>query len=284
MKIKSIVFTAVLATAILCSMGFVNAQTKAQSFITIISPNGGESFSVDDSLPISLSSANLPIGTPYEMDLVGTDLNGTAHDTWLGGREIAAGNKQAFSITIPDSVLPGNFYRLKISCDNPNSCSQSQSAANFTILPSTKSITVISPNGGENIRLGQKFSIKWNSSGLSGPVNIYLQDNSINCGTPPPAGCWNSFGISSASNTGNYLWDTNKRMFGDAGPSSVTVNIGSKYKIEICGGSGGGICGYSKNYFTISNSVTQTTVGTQSKVINNGLFLKLINWLKNLFR
>ena len=120
------------------------------------------------------------------------------------------------------------------------------------VVPTTQpSINVTSPNGGENIQIGQKFNITWNSSGLDNSnVYISLKDDSRYC-APELVGCWTGFPISVSANSGNYLWDTNNKMGGDSGPNTVPVTAGSKYRIEICSADGK-TCSYSASDFSIS--------------------------------
>ena len=113
-------------------------------------------------------------------------------------------------------------------------------------------VTVTSPNGGETLKIGQTYTISWNSSDIgSSTVSIFLNDDSINCSGY--TGCWSSFGVASGlQNTGSYSWNTNEKMFGDAGPNTVPVTAGSEYKIEICKDPRA-VCDSSDNYFTITN-------------------------------
>ena len=103
-------------------------------------------------------------------------------------------------------------------------------------LPESQNVTVLSPNGGEKIMLGQSYPVTWSSSGFSASdkVTIYLKNDSLNCPTGM-VGCWTEFGIVSQpiQNTGSYVWNTNLKMFGDAGPNSVAVTIGNNYKIHV---------------------------------------------------
>ncbi|MFA6446041.1 MAG: PKD domain-containing protein [Candidatus Paceibacterota bacterium] len=149
---------------------------------------------------------------------------------------------------------------------------------NGEVRPSLK---VTSPNGGENIKIGQKYQITWDAKNLDGGVSIYLIDDSIKC----PAnivGCWTSFGLGGGfsfssfqildpiKNTGSFTWNTNDKMFGPAGPNSASVLSGTKYKIKVCIED---ICDESNGYFKItspsnSNIIISGISGPQTVNVN----------------
>lgn len=177
-------------------------------------------------------------------------------------------------------------------------------ATDVTPISTTEeTIKVISPNGGETIRIGQKYSIEWDSEILNGPkVSISLEDESINC----PAGivgCWSSFIFDGwIQNNRSYLWDTSKNLFGPGGPNSYTIRPGVKYKIKICSAISDNICDESNNYFSIISSQSNAPViseisGPQSLNVNqtgtwkvtasdtnNGNLSYSVNWGDNIYR
>ncbi|MDB5258956.1 MAG: hypothetical protein JWO73_164 [Candidatus Taylorbacteria bacterium] len=124
------------------------------------------------------------------------------------------------------------------------------------------SIHVISPNGGEIIKVGSTYKISWTASiSDSSTLSIFLVNDSIHCPVGS-VGCWTSYGITgNQKNTGSFIWDTNTKMFGDAGPNTVGVTPGSQYKIKICTV----ICDTSDAYFTVASDtpvLTQGIIGT----------------------
>lgn len=102
----------------------------------------------------------------------------------------------------------------------------------FTIVPKPiNSITVSSPNGGENWKRGTYHTITWRSIGSTGTnVKIELLKAGVTISTI----------TSSTANDGSYGWTV---------PSGIT--IGNDYKIKITSSSG--YKDTSDNYFTISN-------------------------------
>ena len=125
-------------------------------------------------------------------------------------------------------------------------------------------LKITSPNGGEKIMIGSTDKITWSSTGLksSDTISLSLVDDDIVCpinnSGAVAVGCSSAFGLGNTTNTGSYSWNTNLKMSGDAGPSSIQLGPGAKYKIKICQ-VGTDICNTSDNYFTISSTQTTST-------------------------
>ena len=140
-------------------------QTLNSTFgtITVTSPNGGESWAVGSTHPITWTSVGLTgnVGIELSRDggatwatiITSTPNTGTASWTVTG-----PGTTQA-RILIGSSDYPGDY---------------DTSDANFTISPC---ITVTSPNGGESWAVGSTQPITWTSVGLTGNVTIELSRN-----------------------------------------------------------------------------------------------------------
>lgn len=131
--------------------------------------------------------------------------------------------------------------------------------SNVSAITAPPLIVVTSQSSGENYLLQDQISINWNSVNLNNSsfVDVYLKDDSISCPTGI-LGCQSVFYIARTANTGNYSWNTNNKMSGPStGPNSISVRVGSKYKIKICD-INTNICGESENYFSISDSITKT--------------------------
>ena len=82
-------------------------------------------------------------------------------------------------------------------------------------LKEERSITVISPNGGETWEIGKTYGIKWESAGVE---NVYV--NLLECGTNPPTSVVSSTFF--PSEIGGYSWIV---------PSNISP--GDKYRIWI---------------------------------------------------
>ena len=110
------------------------------------------------------------------------------------------------------------------------------------------SITVTSPNGGEQWAKGSTYNITWNSSGLSSlaTVNIVLVNISDN---------WSLIFATAPASNGSYSWTTGSTFSG-----YVLGETDKQYKIEIYTATLGGTTiakDMSDNYFTVGPSTTQ---------------------------
>jgi hypothetical protein len=141
--------------------------------LVLTSPNGGEIWSIGQTYPITWTWQNLDC--PVTLHLTGTN---SATPTTL----IAAGipvTEGVFQWTIPNGVVPGIHYRVRISyIDDAGVTIADFSDGPFTIEtgtnPPPQGITVIAPNGGETWVAGTAHPILWSFSGLEGMVRISL--------------------------------------------------------------------------------------------------------------
>jgi hypothetical protein len=168
------------------------------------------------------------------------------------------------NLLITIGVIPADRVDMIRSTFN---CSTVTPAVPPTATSTQPSITVLSPNGGETIKIGDKYKIKYNIfRSKAGPslvdarYSIYLVDDSTSCAIGL-TGCQNNFYIASVGFSKNYLWDTNKKMSGPStGPDSVSVRPGVKYKIKICKEGDSSVCDISNSYFTIVSPTIAETI------------------------
>jgi peptidoglycan hydrolase-like protein with peptidoglycan-binding domain len=145
---------------------------------------------------------------------------------------------QAGTYTVRFTVSGGGF-----ACSVEFGCRQKYNAeTSMTVVVKdtsivSPSVTVVSPNGGEILELGNSNVIKWNTIGfpLGSKAVISLYDTtkvcaygSVGCSATFPL-FWNS-GI---ENTGSYTWNTSSIFGGSTGPTSLPVSVGDNYKIKI---------------------------------------------------
>jgi len=97
----------------------------------------------------------------------------------------------------------------------------------------TKSITVISPNGGEEWIIGNTYNITWKSS--------FSSDDKVKIVLNTKDGSSVKI-ITQTADTGSYSW-----YIDDSGSASNALRAGD-YKVEMCKGD---ICDSSDNYFSI---------------------------------
>src|SRR3989338_7175356 len=177
----------------------VRVGSDDQRSITVISPNGGETWPIDSKQQVRLNfTGSIPTGAVVAFSLVGGN---------FGAAEFyeAAYSGNSYEITIPSSVTVGGdvvwpvtlgSYNLKATlkdrfsprCSYPLPCpagsvypkvlAQDSSDAPFTITSATQpSITVLSPNGGESWAANSVRAITWNyaNATLDSKVDLYLE-------------------------------------------------------------------------------------------------------------
>jgi len=155
--------------------------------ITIIVPNGGESWSVNSAHAITWTST----GSVGDVKIEYSTDNGNRWST------IAASTKNtgSYNWTVPNSPSTRCIVRVKEAVagkplDNSNET--------FSIGPvTTPTITVTSPNGGEKWEEGSIHNITWTTTGSVGNVKIEYSSNN--------GGSWTSV-IGSTANDGSYSW------------------------------------------------------------------------------
>ncbi|PWB56920.1 MAG: hypothetical protein C3F06_00055 [Candidatus Methanoperedenaceae archaeon] len=197
-------------------------STLQGTSITIVSPNGGENWVRGTTYTIKWNRTG-SIGTRVKIELFrGSTLSRTISSS--------TSNDGTYSWTIPSSQKLDSNYKIRItSRGNPSYTDTSDNS--FTI--SGQSITVISPNGGENWVRETNHNINWNRKGSTGTrVKIELFRGSTLSRTIS----------SSTSNDGSYSWTI---------PSSQKLD--SNYKIRITGRSNPSYTDTSDNSFTISD-------------------------------
>ncbi len=191
--------------------------------ITVVSPNGGETWYNGETHTITWSSQNhqgnvkidLYRGNTYQSTII----SGTSDDG-------------SFTWTIPTNLAESNQYRIKITSLSDGNVSDF-SDSYFTIKNKPKpTITVTNPNGGEIWYFGESKTISWTSNDHQGNVKIELFQGTNNYRTI----------ISGTSDDGNYTWTV---------PSSYAES--SQYRIKITSLSDGNVSDFSDSYFTIKN-------------------------------
>jgi hypothetical protein len=151
-----------------------------------------------------------------------------------------------------DGTSTGEWY----AC--PNGC-----ADNGACKPSTQpSITVTSPNGGEQWKVGETHNITWNSSY---PFNSTIQIGIYDTRYDTEGGPRSEMTIINTTNNGNYSWTIPSKI----GNLDLTVTDSPVYKIKIyVNGGGEGKMDQSDNTFTIV-APTQLLSASSATIIGN---------------
>ncbi|KAF0139185.1 MAG: hypothetical protein FD122_3447 [Stygiobacter sp.] len=153
-------------TDALRSFSFVNATTGwavgdagkvlkytpvSSGTITVTSPNGGENWKVGSSQNITWTSSSVTnVKIEYSVN------NGTSWTQIIASTPAAAG---VYAWTVSNSNTTQALVKVSDAADNTL---KDQSNAVFTIY--TPTITVISPNGGEEWKVGTNRNITWTSN------------------------------------------------------------------------------------------------------------------------
>ncbi len=188
--------------------------------LTVTSPNGGETWTQDQTYPVTWNS----IGVTGDVSVY---LSANGADTlWIGGVSAAAGQ---LSWRVPISVTPGGGYRIHV-ISAANSAVGDLSDGTFTIAPTTASLSVTSPNGGETWTQGQTYTVTWNETDVTGEVGVHLSVNGTDL-------VW--IGRAAAA-TGQLSWTI---------PASLTP--GGAYRMHVISADNNVIEDLSDNTFTI---------------------------------
>ncbi|MBI3189926.1 MAG: T9SS type A sorting domain-containing protein [Ignavibacteriales bacterium] len=156
--------------------------------ITVLSPNGGEQWTAGSVKTLSWSSS----GTIANVKIEYTTNSGVSFSTVTS----SSPNTGSYSWTVPNT--PTASARIRISDVLNETVTKDVSNNNFTILQqATPTITVLSPNGGENWGIGSAATIRWSSTGTIANVKIEYSTNS---------GVSYSEITSGTANTGSYAW------------------------------------------------------------------------------
>ncbi|MCP5052288.1 MAG: hypothetical protein GY940_34285 [bacterium] len=193
--------------------------------IDISAPNGGESWPVDSSQVISWSST----GTVGNVKIEYSTNNGGGWTTITASTT----NDGTHAWTVPNAV--SSQCKVRIS-ETDGSPSDTGSGVFSIVSASTPTITVTSPNGGEELEAGKSHSVTWTSTGTVGSVKIQYSVNNGNN--------WSN-AINSTPNDGAYSW-------------SVPTTESAQCLIRIKEASDGQPIDYSNAVFSIVSSTPPT--------------------------
>ncbi|MEW6001251.1 MAG: Ser-Thr-rich GPI-anchored membrane family protein [Nitrospirota bacterium] len=134
------------------------------SSITVTLPNGGETWHTGTGQTIRWNYTGNP-GAHVKIELLkGGALNRTITSSTSRG----SGGSGSYTWTIPSDQINGNDYRIKVTSTTNSSYSDTSNGKFDIITPSSPTITVTSPNGGETWHTGTSQTIRWNYTGNPG--------------------------------------------------------------------------------------------------------------------
>ena len=135
---------------------------NASSSLTLVSPNGGESYLQGSTQIIQWDYTGDP-GPAVKIEAL---RNETVLAVITPGSPVGSDGSGSYNLTFPYSTPAGSGYRIRItSTSNPAWTDTSE--APFTVSPA---ITVLSPDGGEEWEQGSMHPIIWTYSGNPGPA------------------------------------------------------------------------------------------------------------------
>jgi FG-GAP repeat/Ser-Thr-rich glycosyl-phosphatidyl-inositol-anchored membrane family len=150
--------------------------------VTVTLPNGGETIPAGTPFTITWTASD-PDGdaTIQRFDIrLSTDAGLTFPDSNLIASSIS-GSSRSFIWNVPISLNTTTARVRVIAFDNANAQGQDDSNGNFTISSTGIVVDLNVPNGGENLKFGQTFAIKWTVPvALAGQVagfDLFLSTN-----------------------------------------------------------------------------------------------------------
>ncbi len=185
--------------------------------LTVTSPNGGEDWLVASIHNISWTTSGTVANVKLEY---------TTNDSSWNVIATSIANTNTYEWTIPD--IPSATCKVRVT-DASNAVITDMGDDNFTISAAT--LTIMSPNGGEDWLVASNHNITWTTSGTVTNVKIEYTTN----GT-----VWNAI-TASATNVGTYAWLV---------PNSVSTTC----KVRVTDASNTTITDMSNVDFTISAS------------------------------
>jgi hypothetical protein len=199
--------------------------------ITVLSPNGGESWAAGSTQTIRWTYGGNP-GPFVKIELL---KGGVANRIIKSLTSKGGGANGSFDWHIPSTQVTGSDYKIRITSTNDSYTDTSDN--DFTIVgPSPPAITVLSPNGAETWTAGSTQTIRWSYTGNPGSyVKIELLKGGV------VNRIIKSFASKGGGGNGSFDWHI---------PSTQVTD--SDYRIRITSTRNGSYTGTSDNDFTIS--------------------------------
>jgi hypothetical protein len=179
--------------------------TILDASLTLASPNGGETWPYSTQKTITWTSSGLTGNVKLVLYQNGTKVGSIAVDIPVtqGSYDWTVGNYDG------GTASPGTGYVVRIK-SMVNTAYYDDSDASFTIAP-PPSVTISSPNGGENWTHGTTKTITWTSSGLTGNVKLDLYRNGTDIGC---------IAVNIPVTQGSYDWTAGNYDGGTASPGT----------------------------------------------------------------
>ncbi len=190
------------------SDAFVAAFGSSQPGLALVSPDGGEIWSLGSVRPVTWQARN--VTEPLRLVLFD---GGVKVGQVASGLAAASGTYawNAGSLAGGALAAPGTNYRLRL-------VTSSGTLSDFSDAPFTLAgLRLTSPNGGESWAIGSARTVTWKAAGITGNVRLVLYRGGTKLGTI-------ASGI--AASAGSYSWTAGSYSGGTAVP-------GGDYRIKI---------------------------------------------------
>lgn len=229
-------------------------QEVSTSSITVVSPNGGETWAAGTTQTVFWTST----GTISNVKIEYSTNSGSTWTTVISSTT----NDGSYSWKIPTVSSTKCKVRVKeASTGTPSDVSN----AVFSIVTSTTpTITVTSPNGGETLVVGASHTITWKTTGTVGNVKIQYSTNN--------GSSWTNI-VTSTANDGSHKWTVPSKTstqclikISEASDGSPTDTSNTVFTISTTSGSK---ISLNRTKFYYGAIVGGTKTGGQTLRINN---------------
>ncbi len=211
------------------TQSYVVTVSVAQPFLTLTSPNGGNSFQRGTSMHITWNFLGV---TNVKVEL----LNGATVVANIASS--ASASSGALDYTIPISTSIGSNYKIRVT-DTANTLRSDISDSAFNIVENTQAqgFTFSSPSSGSNNFTGKPLTINWTTSG-----------NVPNVGIAVVKGTATTTLVSSVANSGTFTWNV-----------PIGQTAGSDYSIFIYNTTNGNVFAYSPKFNIVNGDISVTS-------------------------
>ena len=204
--------------------------------ISVMTPNGGEEWQQGSTKTLQWTYTGDP-GSHVKIEVI----KGSAVKVITPSTPIGTGGFGSYNLTFPYTTPLGSDYLVRVtSTSNPAYTDTSDTS--FTISPNVGTISLETPNGGEEWQQGSTPTIRWAYTGDPGPtVKIEISKGTavkvITAGTSIGSEGIGSFGLMIPYNT----------------------PLGSDYKVRVTSTTNGAFTDTSSGPFTISSAIRVAT-------------------------
>lgn len=185
-----------------------NEEISVVDSISFVSPKGKEKWEVGKNYEIQWTTSGYSSNLKVKIKLIDDryDQNYIAYELSIAETD----NNGAYNWRVPDLLngyaLYGSLYKISVSIGEGDDEKTDTSNNYFTIAQAIPSyLNIISPNGGEILKVGETHTIKWDSLGTENyKASIMLKKSDINYLTV----------VENIPNNNFYDWEVNQGLYG----------------------------------------------------------------------